>query len=542
MKKKKEGYQLIKRSFRKLFSYKVASYCLALIGIIISLLLINYMKTVIDTLQADESITYLVGPIGLLCGLYLLFTVAYQFVFRKTQIVGRNEILIILYKKLQSKKLSFFRNHNSGELISLINNEGGEVGSWLSYGVLGLFNLFTVLILNIGMMAYYNINLTILICVIIFVFYISTKALSSFIAKLTTESFKVTGIINRFLLETLKSEPMIHTLKKHTWFIKKFSGIVYEGRYPIDKKRANFHAIYMSIFLFLSVLLPIIIVVVGALFFKEAVSAGTLVAFYALTAHIQEPIQTIPELFSMQKSAVSLAENLLPIMQDDIGESEKSVRLPHKIDKLSIDIDSFSYAENDDKLLSNVNFNVALNDIVIIKGNSGAGKSTLLDLIMGFLKSPNVNIVQGNIDLSDISDDDRWRHMLLVSQMPLLFEGSLKENLLIGDNFSKKELDEAIYAACLEEFLSDEKMAAIVGGDLDGISGGQKQRIGLARMLLRKPDLLILDEPTSALDGETSSELVKRLTEFATKNNMILLIASHKNDFDDFATSIIEIR
>jgi len=499
------------------------------------------MRTLIDSMYTKAQTNHLYFPITILCVLYVLFIVIFQFIFRRTQIVGRNEILVILYNKLQEKRLSFFRDNNSGEIISLINNEGREVGDWLSYGVLGLFNLFTVLILNIGMMAYYNLNLTIIICAVVLLFYVSTRVLASYIAKLTSESFKVTGIINRFLLETLKSEQIIHTLKKHKWFKQKFSSYVYEQRYSIDKKTANINAIYMSIFLILSVLLPILIVVIGALFFSDKVSAGTLIAFYALTAHIQEPIQTIPQFFSMQKSAISLAENLLPLLEDDVNEDVKTTILPQKIDSLCVDVKHFSYNENDKKLLENLNFQMSSNDVIVIRGNSGVGKSTLLDLIMGFIRSTNTKITQGRIDLSNVSDEDRWEHILFVPQTPLLFEGTLNENLLMGDSFSNEELEEVIHAVCLEEFVTAERIHSVVGGDLDRVSGGQKQRICIARVLLRKPDLLILDEPTSALDGETSCELAKRLTEFTTKNNMMLLVISHKNDFDNYANSVIEV-
>src|SRR5699024_2220017 len=74
------------------------------------------------------------------------------------------------------------------------------------------------------------------------------------------------------------------------------------------------------------------------------------------------------------------------------------------------------------------------------------------------------------------------------------------------------------------------------------LSGGQKQRINLARILLRKPELLILDEPTSALDNETSEKIVKNIVEFSKANNMSLIVISHRDDFDKYADDIYTLK
>ncbi|HCJ57377.1 ABC transporter ATP-binding protein [Lutispora sp.] len=538
-----EGFKLIKKNFKRLRPYQIAVYILALITIILSLALVNMMQGIVDRLAIGHSVKDGLFPLLVTCISYFAFVAVFQFLFRRTQMVGRNEILVLLYNNLQKKELSFFKKHNSGEIVSLINNEGREVGDWISFGVLGLFNLFTVLIMNIGLMFYYNWILALIVCSMILIVYFSTQSIASSISKLSAASYEMTSKVNSFLLETLKSEKLIHILNKHKWFTSRFSSLVYEERYPLDRKRADYHAIYMTMFLFLSVLLPIITVLIGASISKgNNISVGELLAFYALTAHIQEPVQYIPDFLSQRKNAIKLAEHLLPIMEDVDIEQDTLSTLPPKVDSLSVDIAYFSYEKSEEKLLENVKFCVKSDELLLIKGNSGSGKTTLVDIIMGFENSDLAQVFLKDVDCSKIAHRDRWNHILLVGQESLLIEGTLKENLNLGDNFSDELIGEALYTACLEEFMDTKKLNQIIKGQADGVSGGQKQRICLARILLRKPDILILDEPTSSLDSSTSETLAQRVTDFAKKYSIIVLVVSHKSEFDKYATRYIEVK
>ncbi|MGL5087147.1 MAG: ABC transporter transmembrane domain-containing protein [Clostridium sp.] len=539
---KNRSYKIIRNSIKKLLPYQIGTFTLSLTTIIMSVIIINHLQSLIDMLQ-NGNYNYniyfkLIGS----CIIYVIFMILFQFIFKRTQITGANEVTILLYNRVQEKPLQFFKQIKSGEIISLINNEGKAVGDWLSSGLLILLNEFSVLLLNIGMMLYYNITLTLLLSIIMFIFFISTKILAMKMAKLSSDSLKITGKMNSFILETLKSETLINILNKKSLFKNKFSAIVYNDKYPIDYKKANYSACYMTIFALLSVLLPIISVIIGAyMMSKQNMSIGTLLAFYALTMQIQEPVRYIPEFLSQRKNTMALAENLYPIVKEVYASDISNIILPNKIDSLYVDIEYFSYENSEVSLLNGVNFELSSKDILLIKGNSGVGKSTLLELIMGFISSNTVKIVQNNINCSNVSKDELWKHTLIVSQEMLLLDGSLKENLLLGEIYPSDLLDEVIFTTCLESYVNENGIDTIINNSDELVSGGQKQRISIARILLRKPDILILDEPTSALDSQTSMELSKRITLFIKKNNMILIVVSHKNDFDNYATKLLKI-
>jgi len=281
------------------------------------------------------------------------------------------------------------------------------------------------------------------------------------------------------------------------------------------------------------------------------ITVGGLLAFYALTAQMQEPLQNIPQLLAQRKSAMSLSEHLMEILQDtpadddqNSTELEKTRELvidKHVIDKLVVDIDHFSYEPDGQRLLEGFSLTVDPGDVVVIKGTSGVGKSTLLELMSGLLTSNDATVTLNGRDYSTLADSVRWQHLLLAEQEPVLIDGTVRDNLWFGEQFPEDLTQEVLDVACLKDFATPDGLEQLIGGDEDGVSGGQKQRIAIARLLIRRPDVLILDEPTAALDAGTSSRLARQMVEYARKYAMMLIIVSHKPDFDPYATKSIEI-
>jgi ABC transporter ATM len=145
------------------------------------------------------------------------------------------------------------------------------------------------------------------------------------------------------------------------------------------------------------------------------------------------------------------------------------------------------------------------------------------------------------ININDLSYKSFYRNVNILNQMPYIFQDSLLNNITMGDKYTDDEIFEVIRTAQLTSFVKEYGFDYELKEDANNISGGQKQRIGLARLLLRKPQLLILDEPTAALDEKTSINLVKDLREFASKNGMTIFVISHSNVFDNTATQILTL-
>lgn len=209
-----------------------------------------------------------------------------------------------------------------------------------------------------------------------------------------------------------------------------------------------------------------------------------------------------------------------------------------RVQVLNLQEVSFGYAGRG-RVLDNVSFRFESGKTYAVVGPSGAGKSTLADILLG-LSSPDsgtVSVNDGAVPLSVA----RTR-FLLVEQQPKIFSSTVKENLLMGAQAD----DAAVYAA-LQAVNLDHTVRALTDGLNtrltylgENFSGGQRQRLGIARALIRKPDVLILDEATSALDSATRIEVVKKLR--AAMQDGIIIFITHDPEIAALANDVLSIK
>jgi ABC-type bacteriocin/lantibiotic exporter with double-glycine peptidase domain len=213
------------------------------------------------------------------------------------------------------------------------------------------------------------------------------------------------------------------------------------------------------------------------------------------------------------------------------------VDAPAQVRALTLHQVSFGYGDRG-RVLDGVNFRFEAGQTYAIVGPSGAGKSTLADILLG-LSVPDSGTVTVN-DGGMLLDVARARFML-VEQQPKIFSTSVKDNLLLGAQAD----DEALYIA-LETVNLDSMVRALERG-LDtrltylgeNFSGGQRQRLGIARALVRRPDVLILDEATSALDPVTRAEVVAKLR--ARMRDGIIIFITHDPEIAALADEVLPI-
>ena len=191
---------------------------------------------------------------------------------------------------------------------------------------------------------------------------------------------------------------------------------------------------------------------------------------------------------------------------------------------------SFSYQNQEDKVLAGVNLSVGSGEFLAIVGKSGAGKSTLVDVILG-LVIPQT----GTVLISDKSPRSclvTWPGAIAyVPQETHILNGSLRSNICLGfheNEFNDSEILEAIQSAQLQDFLSDlsDGLETVIGEYGVGLSGGQRQRLGIARALLTKPRLIVLDEATSSLDAQTESEINEAI--YDLKGSVTVVLIAHR--------------
>jgi ABC-type multidrug transport system fused ATPase/permease subunit len=160
-----------------------------------------------------------------------------------------------------------------------------------------------------------------------------------------------------------------------------------------------------------------------------------------------------------------------------------------------------------------------------LAGLSGSGKSTFLDLLLGFFGPDQGKILINGVAIEQFTQSELRKKILLVAQDTTIFNDTLANNLKMGVEIPENEIERACQIACIDGFVTElpngyQTLLQYRGSNL---SGGQKQRLGIARAVLRRPDVLLLDESTSALDGETRERVLRNLlSEF--KDRIILFV------------------
>ncbi len=239
----------------------------------------------------------------------------------------------------------------------------------------------------------------------------------------------------------------------------------------------------------------------------------------------------------------------LSINKDESNFINNFINDPIEINEISVNNIYFSHIRSKDYLIKNIKFTLKPGDYLGISGKSGTGKSTLLDIILGFLTPIKGNIIVNGINIHLPESKKyllKWQNSIsYVPQSPLIFNDTIKRNLIINGNnnsiTSDKEIYEILEIVQLKDFIQTlpYKIDTILGDDGNTISGGQKQRIAIARALLKKAKILVLDESTSGLDAQTERKLLKNI--ISKFPNLIIIFVSHNPNVFQFANVLINL-
>jgi len=195
-------------------------------------------------------------------------------------------------------------------------------------------------------------------------------------------------------------------------------------------------------------------------------------------------------------------------------------------------------------VLQNISLTVPAGSTVVLTGSSGVGKSLLVEIMLRF-RTYEGSITVGGIEIRDLAKDGLLGMIAAVPQRPHLFNGTIRENILLGNDAANAEqLRQVLWDSCLETWVTGLPLGldTLVGINGSAVSGGEARRIALARALLKDAPILLLDEPTEGLDSATEREVVSRLNKrFRGAGGTSLLIISHRPACQALGDSIIRL-
>ena len=490
-----------------------------------------YLNYKVGALAGENTIWALAIVIALVLSLFLLknlFSYLASFFITYLRNGVLKDLRNNLYKKIVNQPIAFFSDQRKGDIMSRMIGDVNEVQNSMLSALESFIREPLTIIFSILVMLGISVKLTLFT----FIFIPIAAAVISKIGKsLKKNSIAVQQEQGRFLSlieETIGGLRVIKAFNAESIFSKRFADSSQTFN-RLSNKVMNRQNLGSPMREFLGILMiAVLLWFGGSLVLVDKTLEGTqFIAFMGLAYNILTPAKAISKASYDMRRGNAAAERILEILDYDnpIKERENPVVIKDFTTAITLNNVTFAYAEQ--PVLTNFSLEVPKGKTVALVGQSGSGKSTIANLITRFYDVNEGAIVIDGVDVKDMQTASLCKLIGVVSQDSILFNDTIKNNLLIGKpDATDEELITAAKIANAYEFINDlpEGFDTNIGDAGSKLSGGQKQRLSIARAVLKNPPIMVLDEATSALDTE-SERLVQNALENMMKHRTSIVIA-----------------
>ena len=436
---------------------------------------------------------------------------------------------VLLFKRTISQDAEFFDANRVGDLISRLSSDTSIVAKSLTQNVSdGLRSTITASF-GLVMMCYVSLKLTSMILLIIPPVFLGSVIYGKRVRQLSRDLQAAVGSLTKVSEERLSSIRTAQSFAGEIQEIHRYSTKIRDV-FTIGKREAIAAASYFASTGLAGNLTILSLLAIGSQMVASGeMTLGALTSFTMYTGYAGSAAFGISTFYSELMKGVGAASRLFELMDREpsikptVGEKIINARSTITFDKVR-----FSYPTRPAvTIFEDLSFSIPAGSNVCIVGPSGGGKSTISSLILRFYDPTSGSIRIGEQDLKNVNVKNLRRHIGVVSQEPVLFSGTIAENIAYGmPKATRYQIYEAARRANCD-FISDfpDGLDTPVGARGTQLSGGQKQRIAIARALIKQPSILILDEATSALDSESEAAVNEALARLMTENSTTISIA-----------------
>jgi ATP-binding cassette subfamily B protein len=432
-----------------------------------------------------------------------------------------------LYSHIQLLPLRWFDNRATGDLMTRVIEDVNSVERVLidgiEQGVVAILQVFIV----IGVMFYFNAKLA-LLALVPFPFLIAGALTYTLTAHRRYRlQRRAASAMNALLHDNLSGIRQIKSFVREKEEHARFNRVSDQLRHAtlVVMRVWAMYSPSMSMF---EALGAVIVLAFGSrAVLTGAMQLGDLVAFLMLTAFLYDPVSRLHQLNQLVQAGRAAGERVFEILDESIEPGWTDKQHPMRVaGDIRYENVSFSYAEGL-PALRNISLHAEPGETIALVGATGAGKSTLASLLARFYELTEGEIYIDGEPIRDYGIRALRENIGLVTQESFLFNGSIRENLLMGKPAaSDAELWRAVDAANAREFIErlPDGLESIVGERGVKLSVGEKQRLSIARALLKDPPILILDEATASVDTATE-RLIQEALEHLMANRTSIVIA-----------------
>ena len=464
--------------------------------------------------------TLLIKSLSTYIQVFLLNSVA-QNVIADTQIK--------LFKKIINADLAWLHKIHSAKIISNFLYDVSLLQDSVSSSLANGVKDFLTLICLVGVMYYQDWVLATIAIIAFPLVGLLSRQLGKRIKKASTETQEETGIMASILSENLDGTRIVKAYQQEDREIKKLSQSVYRRMNKI-LKAINTRGATSPFAEFLAGF-----GIAGTLYYaglrglQGELPLNEFVSFLGAMMLAFQPLRRLAAVNTTLQEGFAAAIRVFDLLDQKslINEEVNAQELSNPNSDILFDNVTLSYDGQKNSALKNISLEIPNGKITALVGPSGSGKSSILNLIPRFYDPKSGAILIGNQNIRHLTMQSLRSKIALVNQEPILFDMSIKDNILYGNpNANDQEIEDASKSSASDEFITKlpEGYNTIVGEDGYSLSGGQKQRISLARAFLKDAPILLLDEATSSLDTE-SEHLVQEAINTLMKNRTTLIIA-----------------
>lgn len=544
-KEEKTGLLKTIKSFNLFISGEIKAMGLALTMVIVtsltSILGPKLQGDALDDLLSNRDLNTLLAFVGLMALVYIIGALASFLQIYITGKLGQRvlfKLRNVIFNKLQMLPLAFFNANRGGDLISRINNDTDKVNSFLSEYLIRLLGSIFVLVGIAISMFVLNIQLAAVTLSVTVILFVITQVISPILKRLNRVSLDATGNLSAQIQEGLSAFKVIIAFNRRDYFADKFQEFN-EKNYLASIKADIASQFLKPIYDLASSAAQVIVVVYGlSLVTRGEITFGLLFTFFTYTQRFYDPLRMMAQIWSNVQLALAAWSRINQVLKLEsnlrvVESSSNTDTGSQSINAIEFEDVNFGY-QNEDPILKNVNLELEKGKTYALVGPTGGGKSTTASLMVR-LYDPTSGVINfWGKDIKSYSFKELSNRIGFILQDPLLFTGTVGENIRYGNSelasLSDQELLDRLKEAGLSDFIEkfDSGLETAINNNAENISLGQKQIISFIRIILRNPDLLILDEATANIDTVTE-ELLQNIINKLPKKTTKVIIAHRLN-------------
>lgn len=516
--------------------FLIAELCIVVLYAVAVLLPLNLTFLTDEVLSAGkhELIWTAIRNYVVLFAVSCIFNIIYAFAWQilSNQYVG--DVKIGVFERIVHAKANWLSSVSSGDLMTRIDTDSDQFLNAIQRNLFHVVNSVVMCLSIVGIVWWIHPTVAIMLVVAAVLPIVLTRALGSVVQRVARQEAKTNGAFQGRLFEILKSMKDIRLMSAQKWADRQICLFMQK----LIKLRNRLKWLDFStdkFILFVNLITTIVIYFYCATLVGNGImTVGVFLALLQYITLLHRKLNWILRLYLEWFGRKAGLDRVIEILELQ-GEKHSATAVKPADDEVeTISFRNVCMKYDRNEVLRNISFDIHKGEWVAIVGYSGSGKTTIADLIVGLYQPTGGAVYINGVNVSEYSPNVLRRRIAVLNQQIALFGMTLRDNLLIGCPGDAVYTDNELLSLCDSLDLGEcirsapnglDSIPGIAGFDL---SGGQKQRLMIARVLLRKPEVLILDEATSALDVMTELKVMGILREW--NPNTTVLVISHRKE------------